>query len=195
MRVIGLIIAAGFSGRINSFKPILKIKNKPLIQLITEKLAKVCDKIIIVTGYNYKAVEKVVKKNETIKFVFNENYIQGMFTSLKKGITEAKDSNWIFYHFVDQPTLPEKFYYDFIKQIDDDFNWIQPTYDNCKGHPILLHSSIYQYILKADNSSSLKRISQNQKVKKKYWNCAYPQVLEDIDTNEDLENLISREGK
>ncbi len=53
-----------------------------------------------------------------------------MFTSLQTGLTAAINSDWILYHFVDQPGLPNKFYQEFIKQIDDEHNWIQPHLKN-----------------------------------------------------------------
>ena len=92
------------------------------------------------------------------------------------------------YHFVDQPHLHQQFYSEFIKQIETKFNWIQPEYNIKKGHPILLHSSLIPNILDS-NSTSLKEISHLPEIKKKIWNCKYPQIVEDIDTNEDYQKL------
>ncbi|MDZ7765977.1 MAG: NTP transferase domain-containing protein [Melioribacteraceae bacterium] len=86
-----------------------------------------------------------------IKFVFNENYKSGMFTSLQAGLTNT-NTNWYLYHFVDQPSLPLNFYSDFANQIDDQSNWIQPTYQNRKGHPILFDNYVKEMILKEVNT-------------------------------------------
>lgn len=192
MKISGLILAAGLSGRMNSFKPILKINNKTLVQLITEKLLGVCSEIIIVTGHNHNLVENSVEKSGHVKLVFNENYKKGMFTSLKKGLSEVSDADWVLYHFVDQPALPEKFYHEFVEQISDNFNWIQPAYNNVKGHPILLSRTIFEIIMNENDDCSLKVIGMNSKVKKKIWNCNYSQILNDVDTEVDFEKLISR---
>lgn len=194
MKISGLILSAGFSGRMNSFKPILKFNDKPLIVLITEKLLKVCDDVIIVTGHNSEIIEETVTKTDRIKITFNENYQKGMFTSLKRGLIEASDSDWVIYHFVDQPALPEIFYNEFVEQISEKYNWIQPVYNSVKGHPLLLNRSLFEIITNEDDDSSLKVVSRNSKVKKKIWDCKYPQVLNDLDTREDFEKLNSHEG-
>ena len=122
--------------------------------------------------------------------MFNQDYHEGMFTSLKKGLNESTDSDWIIYHFVDQPSLPEKFYYELIEQIDKEYNWIQPSYNKTKGHPLLLHRSIFNLILDNSNNASLKEISRSELVTKKIWECNYSQILQDLDTPGDLNNLI-----
>lgn len=190
MRISGLIIAAGLSGRMNSFKPILKIKDQTLVQIISEKLLHICDNVLIVTGYNAELVEAVFEKPDKIKFVYNENFTKGMFTSLKKGIENLVNSDWVVYHFVDQPTLPEIFYKEFVQRINSDYNWIQPSYKGKKGHPILIAKDIFAKIIESSDESSLKEVSKNPEVRKLIWDCDYQEVLEDIDTSEDFNKIV-----
>ena len=56
MKITGLILSAGLSGRMNSFKPIIELHNKPLIVLITEKLLNVCNNVVVVTGYKKEMI-------------------------------------------------------------------------------------------------------------------------------------------
>ncbi len=125
----------------------------------------------------------------TLKFTFNDSFQKGMFTSLQKGISEAKNCDWILYHFVDQPGLPENFYRDFIKQIDNNYNWIQPVNKEQKGHPILLGKELFELIVNSSPDSNLREISKSPKVKKKYWECNYTEIFQDIDTEEDFLKL------
>lgn len=189
MKVSGLILAAGLSGRMNSFKPVMKINGKPFIRIIAENLLRVCDDLIVITGYQNKLVENAAVKSERIRFVYNENYEEGMFTSLKKGLCEAMDSGWVIYHFVDQPLIPEEFYPEFIGQIEEGFNWIQPSFNSVKGHPVLLEKSLFRIIIDAADNYSLKEISHNPIVRKKIWDCGYSQILKDLDTLDDFEKL------
>jgi molybdenum cofactor cytidylyltransferase len=195
MKISGLIIAAGLSGRMNSFKPLSKIDGKTFLEIITQKLLLVCDEIVIVTGYKKNLIEESLNVTSRIRCVFNGNYEQGMFTSLKRGLQESSNSDWVVYHFVDQPILPTKFYSEFIDQINMEYNWIQPAYNDVKGHPILLSQSIFPIIINEENRSSLKNVSQNTKVKRRIWNCCYPQVLYDIDTKKDFEKIIFQSRK
>ena len=187
-----MILSAGLSGRMKKFKPLLPYKGKSFVQNIVHKLNPVCDTIIIVTGYKANEVTENVNDlslHSKIEFVFNPDYEKGMFTSLQKGISETKNSDWVLYHFADQPGLPEKFYSDFFKQIENNYNWIQPVNKDQKGHPILLGKDLFESIANSSADSNLRDISKNPKVKKKYWECNYKEIFQDIDTEEDFSKL------
>jgi molybdenum cofactor cytidylyltransferase len=181
------------------FKPLADYKGKTFLNNIIIKLDSICDEIIIVTGFNSDELKtKTIKSLEDeyqadllkkIKFVINESFQKGMFTSLQKGISEAKNCDWILYHFVDQPCLPESFYFDFIKQIDSEHNWIQPVNKTQNGHPVLLRKDLLELIVNSSSDSNLREISKNPKVKKKYWECSYKEIFQDIDTGEDYSKL------
>jgi len=191
-RIYGLVLSAGLSGRMGKFKPLLTYKGKSFIQDIAFKLSTVCDKVIIVTGFKPDEVQssmKQLKVSSEIKFVFNSEYEKGMFTSLQAGLKAAENSDWVLYHFVDQPGLPEKFYTEFINQIDNNFNWIQPSFKKQSGHPILIHKNLYNLIKNKSTKSSLREISKNTAVKKKFWDCDFEEIFQDIDNEEDYANL------
>lgn len=175
------------------FKPLLRYKGKSFIQNIVIKLDTVCDKIIIVTGFKAIEVEESItelSKKSKVKFVYNASFEKGMFTSLQRGFTEAIECNWILYHFVDQPGLPLEFYKDFVRQVDNKYNWIQPSINDQRGHPVLIHKSLTRTILSASVDSNLREISNQKMVKKKFWECGYKEILQDIDTKEDYSELI-----
>jgi molybdenum cofactor cytidylyltransferase len=190
----GLLIAAGLSSRMGKPKALLLQDDLPFAIVISKKMILVCDKIVVVLGHSDEKIKielQVFINNSdelrsSVKFITNEQYEKGMLTSLKSGLNEVKNSEWILYHFVDQPGLPEKFYREFRAQIDDEYDWIQPTYKNEKGHPLLIHNSIFNSILELPDDSSLKEISKNIEVKKKHWNCTHKDILQDIDYPSDL---------
>ena len=191
--IYGLVLSAGLSGRMRKFKPLLSYKGKSFIQNIVLRLDSVCDKIIIVTGF--KAIE--VKKNvnqlnihSKIEFEHNANFEKGMFTSLQAGLTKAIECDWILYHFVDQPGLPGEFYKKFVEQVDEKYNWIQPARKDRGGHPILIHKSLAETILSASVDSNLRELSKEKVVKKKFWECSYEEIFQDIDTENDYSGLI-----
>jgi molybdenum cofactor cytidylyltransferase len=192
-KINGLIVAAGLSGRMKTFKPLLPYRGKSFVQNIVHKLNSVCNKIIIVTGYKANEVEENVNDlnpPSKIEFVLNPDFEKGMFTSLQKGISEAKDCDWILYHFVDQPGVMINFYQEFITQIDSKHNWIQPSYDNRHGHPILIRQDLFDLIINSSPNFSLREISKNPIVKKKYWECDYKEIFQDIDTEEDYKSIL-----
>jgi len=195
--VNGLIVSAGFSSRMKAFKPLLDYEGKSFLLNIIEKISPVCREIILVTGFKSEIVESHLKehakKNETIfRCVCNKEYKNGMFSSIQTGIKEIKQSDWILYHMVDQPNLPTKFYIDFIKQLNIDYDWIQPSFNSKKGHPILFNSKMVNEILSADKFTNLRTISSSREFKKRYWNCNYPEIFTDIDTPIDFEKLNNK---
>lgn len=190
----GLLISAGLSGRMGQFKPLMLYKDKSFVVTIIEKLFTVCESVIVVTGFKSDEVKSVCSLQfaDRVECVFNPNYEHGMFTSLQAGLTELKDSDWILYHFVDQPFHEEKFYRELISQIDDSNDWIQPCYNGKEGHPVLFKKNIFEKILTADPSSSLRLIRDNGDTKEKKWECDYSHILNDFNTQEDLKLFQSK---
>ena len=186
--VNGLLISAGLSGRMGQFKPLMFYKDKPFVITIVEKLLTVCEKTVVVTGFKSDEVKSVCSLQfaDRVECVFNPIYENGMFTSLHTGLAELKDSDWIIYHFVDQPFHQEKFYRELVSQIDDNYDWVQPCYNKKEGHPVLFKKSIFGKILAADLSSSLRLIRDDGNTKIKKWECGYSQILNDFDTQSDI---------
>ena len=200
----GLLISAGLSGRMGQFKPLMLYKNKTFVITIVEKLLTVCEKVVVVTGFQKEKIESTINSQfstlptggqvrnsqflERVKCIYNPNYEQGMFTSLQIGLAELKNSDWILYHFVDQPFHEEKFYGELISQIDNNYDWIQPCYSGKEGHPVLFKKNIFEKILTANSSSSLRLIRDDVNTKKKKWECSYSHILNDYDTPEDFKS-------
>ncbi len=184
----GLLISAGLSGRMEQFKPLMLYEDKSFVVTIVEKLLTVCEKVVVVTGFKSDEVKSVCSLQfaDRVECVFNPNYKQGMFTSLQAGLAELKNSDWIIYHFVDQPFHQEKFYRELISQIDDSKDWIQPCYKGKEGHPVIFKRNIFKKILTADPSSSLRMIRDDGNTKIKKWECGYSQILNDFDTQSDI---------
>ena len=209
----GLLICAGFSGRMKKFKPLLDFQGVPFVVEILLKMNIICGKIGIVTGYKKQQlrldVEKYLNKTEVlvnhpaaklfkenseilkqkIEFIHNPIYAEGMFTSLQAGLQKMSGSEWVLYHFVDQPSLPATFYQEFVKKIDENYDWIQPQYNDINGHPIIFNNSMIKAILSSPIKSSLRDLANKTQSKKKFWKCKYPEILEDIDTPGDYEPI------
>lgn len=195
--VTGLLIAAGLSSRMGDFKPLIKHNGKSFIMNILEKMGTVCDHVIVVTGHKSDEISSHINKNQkkietNINLICNIDYENGMFSSIKCGINKIKKSDWILYHMVDQPNLPQNFYINFVNQINSSYNWIQPTINSRKGHPILLDSFVSNKIENASYKDSLRDISNNKEIRKKYWNCDYKEIFTDIDTPNDLSNILNQ---
>lgn len=177
------------------FKPLLDYNERPIIVGLIAKLMQISIRVAVVTGHKEELIKEEIhsyfeNEEDKIEIVYNENFASGMFTSLQKGVKHLSNSDWILYHFVDQPALPQEFYFELVKQIDEQYDWIQPNYHDRNGHPILLNKSLFSMITEAGNNTTLKDISQNAAVKKKYWETNYKGILNDIDTPDDYRQLM-----
>lgn len=190
----GLLISAGYSSRMGDFKPLLKVENESFIVAVIRKLLLVCDKITVVTGFNSELIEQELENvfekeinssSPKLNIVFNADFHNGMFSSVQCGVASINNSDWVLMHFVDQIGLPNKFYTEFVSEIDDNHDWIQPIYDMKQGHPVLFKKTCFEKILQSPSYYRMKLIRGDDEVIKKYWFAEFPGILEDIDTQED----------
>ena len=94
-----ILLAAGQSKRLKAENKLVKIyKNKHLINHTLNALHKSkINKVIIVLGYQYKKIKKIIKKNKKNIFVINKNYKNGIASSIKTGLKKIskKDKGFI----------------------------------------------------------------------------------------------------
>ena len=191
-RISAIILCAGLSSRMNQFKPLLSLSNgETFIQHLVNKLNNVCSQVVIVSGHNSEELNRHlidIQNENDFEIVYNKNYKSGMFSSLQTGLVN-RESDWYLYHFVDQPSLPNQFYEDFLRNLDNESNWIQPINEKGKGHPILFDSHVKDLIVRSDANSNLREVNKDSSIIKKYWECNSDSIFQDIDTPEDY-NLI-----
>ncbi len=183
-----VILSAGLSTRMGEFKPLLNYNGLTFIENIINKTIDFVKSIFIVTGYNKNLIEDLIITkylNKNVYLVYNENYKNGMFQSLLTGLSKIENNNYCLYHFVDQPTIPNSFYKNFIAQIDETNDIFQPVYKGKKGHPLIFSFNFIKHLLNSNINSNLKYEMKNFTNKVKYWECDYPEVLKDFDTKDD----------
>ena len=116
--ISAILLAAGQSTRMNGENKLLKeIKGKTLIQRAVQNiLLSSVDEIVIITGFQSEIIEEKVGKNKKIKFILNNNYKDGMASSIKKGIENlSKKSEAFFISLGDMPDVNQNIYNKLIK--------------------------------------------------------------------------------
>ena len=194
MKIFGLIVAAGLSSRMDGFKPLVRYNNKTFIEHIINKLSSVCDSIVIVTGFNGYALEDSVKtmyqKDDILKkvdFVHNQNFQNGMFSSILTGLREIlrsmNDQDYVMFHLVDQPHISESVYKILANRAHDgQLKVIIPSYNMKAGHPIVLSKDIIEDIAVAPDSNNLRDILKKWRNDTTYIEITDESVLQDVNT-------------
>ena len=114
--VEGIILAAGYSSRTEAFKLALPINDKPVIKHVIDAMIPICQTIYIVTGHWKDELEMLLEDYLNKKFrgqiylVENENYQNGMFSSVKRGVSSLK-RNTFFLTPGDYPLLTEEVFF------------------------------------------------------------------------------------
>ena len=183
--VEGIILAAGFSRRAGVWKMALPIKGRTVIERAIMGMYPVVNRIIVVGGYNFKNLLKIIEKYEKVFPVYNENFPLGMFTSVQKGVEKVSGDRF-FILPGDIPLVKPSTYKYMLEQEGD---IIVPVYEGRKGHPVLFSYAMKELLLDEERGSNLKAFINRMGFKKVIVDD--PFIRMDIDTLEDYWNLTS----
>ena len=165
--ISAILLAAGQSKRMNGENKLTKkIQGSPLIKhSVKNILASSADELIIVLGYQKEIVEKLIDKNEKIKFVFNKDFESGMASSIKTGIDNLSDKTEAFFICLgDMPMVSPDIYNQLIKSKDNK-EIIVPTYKGQQGNPVLFDKSMKEKVLDIRGDVGAKKILELGKAK------------------------------
>ena len=183
MNIEGIVLAAGFSKRTGIFKMELMLQNKTMIEQSIQGMYNICSKIFVVGGYRIERIKKIMENYSKVEIVFNKNYKKGMFSSVKTGIQHIQ-SDKFFLLPGDIPFVNEDVYKKMLS-IEEDI--VIPSYNDRKGHPVLINSSFINEIINEPEESNLK-IFLNRKGYT-LIDIKDEAILLDIDTLEDYNKL------
>jgi molybdenum cofactor cytidylyltransferase len=186
-----IVLAAGYSSRANAFKMTLPMGQMSVLEQTISKFEGLCSRVIVVTGFQAEIIQEeiteIISKNAysfQIKFVYNENFNQGMFHSIQKGCNEVNAPTF-FITPGDCPLVKKETVQLLAKHKG---NVVIPSFDYKGGHPIKLSSEVKQKILETNPESNLRVVLGGYE--KQYMNVDDAGVLMDVDTPEDYQKAI-----
>ena len=186
MRLAALIVAAGFSSRMQKFKPLLPMRTSTVIECTIDAFldAGITD-IVVVIGHNADLIRPVLEQ-KNIKWVYNPNYEEGMYTSIKVGVEElAAEFDGFFMMPADIPFVSAKT----IRQIGEtflaaDYSVVYPVYNGRRGHPPVISMRLSHEILTYDGTGGLKTLLSKSSDSAYHLEVDDEGVLIDLDTIE-----------
>lgn len=184
-----VILAAGFSSRMGSFKPLLELNGESILERLikTAQMAGLKD-IIVVTGYNRENLEPVIKKYGA-KEAFNSDYARGMFSSIQSGALALPDNlDGFFLMPVDCPMVTRKI---MLKMMDlfEENKFSVACYRGKKGHPLLIPECFRREIMTHDGQGGLKTITDRDFDLMNRIETGFEGIVMDMDTPEAYENI------
>ncbi|MEY2196761.1 NTP transferase domain-containing protein [Neobacillus sp. BF23-41] len=186
-----IVLAAGYSSRANTFKMTLPMGEMSIMEHTLSKFDGLCSRVIVVAGFQAELIqEEMVKLNSKnaysfqIKFVHNEDFNHGMFSSIQKGCNEVTEPS--FFITPGDCPLVKKETVQLIAEHKG--NVVIPSFHYKGGHPIKLSSEVKQKILETNPESNLRSVLGG--FEKMYINVDDPGVIMDVDTLEDYQKAL-----
>lgn len=189
-----IILAAGASTRMKKQKLLLPFKGKTIIETVVENAARSLNSnIVVVLGSHQEQIRRQIE-NFDIKLCVNENYQDGMLSSVICGFSALpEDAKAALIFLGDQPQIPSLVTNLVVAAWKESGRGIViPTVKQRRGHPVLIETKYKQEIKKLDHKKGLRTLSEQNKNDVYEMKCLIPEILRDIDTPEDYEMEINK---
>ena len=136
----GVILAAGDSTRMGFPKQLAEIKDKPLLELVIEKVNSNFELSTVVLGYENELIqEKINFYNSNI--LINENWEEGIVSSIRTALffyQEQKQIENLIFFLGDQPEVKDEAIFKLLNNESHNSKILIPQYRYKLGFPILI---------------------------------------------------------
>ncbi len=194
--VTAILTAAGFSSRMNGYKPLLKWRNTTLIEYQIKTLFEGgVHEVIVVVGHNYELITPYIEKTNA-SFVLNNRFQDGRATSIVEGVNRVSpETTSIMILGVDQPR--NRVIVDRLIQHHSSLNYLitYPSYNGKGGHPIIFASALRNELATIlDESSGIRVVTEKYKAKTNKVEMHEPLVGLDLNTIDEYSKAFSQWG-
>lgn len=186
-----IILAAGSSSRLGRPKQLLEFQSKKLIQRAIEEAQKSSSESwVVVLGWNPELI-KTGFDSETVSYVINENWEEGMASSMQTGLRflmEKDGINQVILMLCDQPFVNHKLLDSLIVEKESSGKGIVASfYSGTLGVPAIFDQKYFQELLNLKGSEGAKKVILENSEDTIPLN--FPLGALDIDTEEDFRRL------
>lgn len=192
-RIGAVVLAAGTSSRMGEAKQLLRVGERTLLQQVIENVRGAgVDEIVLVLGHRAETIQESVR-SENVKIVVNQDYREGMGTSLRTGVVAlSPEADAAFIVLADQPFVrPETLQRIAEEYRKSDAQIVIPMYKGFRGNPVLLNRSVFPEVMALKGDIGCRAIFGSHAdgiVKVAVGDIG---ILLDVDNREDFERLRS----
>ncbi|MCL1914914.1 MAG: nucleotidyltransferase family protein [Eubacteriaceae bacterium] len=188
-----VILAAGRSSRMGSFKPMLPLGSSTIIETVINKLigAGTCE-LVVVVGREADRLRSHLDRYEKIRYIENRDFAStDMFYSAKMGMDALSRTTEIHFFLpcdipLFKPDTLEKMIYCYE---ETGAGIVTPVHGGKSGHPILIKRSMVADLLAYNGNDGLRGAIRNSGVKVETVEVDDIGVLLDADTPQDYEMI------
>jgi molybdenum cofactor cytidylyltransferase len=189
--ITGIILASGFSQRMNTEKLLLSVEGMPVVErVIRAATLSRLDHVILV--YQKEEIKELGKKYNIVT-VCNHRANEGQSAAIKKGIPASSPESDAFMFLVgDQPFLD---LYTINTLIDtflkDETPIVVPVYRGRRGNPVIFSSKLKDKLLKLEGDCGGRTIINQMEESVRFVPIESTFIGIDIDTREDYERITT----
>ena len=136
----GVILAAGDSTRMGFPKQLAEVKDKPLLEIIIEKVNSNFDSSTVVLGSENEIIEEKINFHNS-NILINENWEEGIVSSIRTSLffyQEQKQVENLIFFLGDQPEVKDEVISALQSNEIDNSKIVIPQYRYKLGFPILI---------------------------------------------------------
>lgn len=186
--MVTILLAAGESKRMGRAKLLLPYNNKPLIIHSLTAAIESSSRVIVVTGFFNKEIEKAVESYlDRCEIVVNPTPHLGQFSSIQCGVKLLDGQKEFFLALADMPLIKKEHYLQLIPFLHG-HSAVRPFYGQRPGHPVLCSPKLEPSILDTPADSAMHNVLEDKKVYN--YRSTDKAYITDIDTPDSYENLI-----
>ncbi|HJO04414.1 MAG TPA: nucleotidyltransferase family protein [Acidobacteriota bacterium] len=193
--IVPVVLAAGASSRMGSPKPLLPLGESTYLGTILDTLAGApVASPIVVLGHAAAEVLEAVDLREA-RAVVNENWGQGMLSSLQFGLRSLSDHGRVDAMLLVLVDVP-RFRGATIERLVAEFArapsvLVVPTHAGEHGHPVLFARALFEELLRAPAETGARAVVDAHRADLLEVDVDDPWVIRDADTPEDHQRLIA----
>ena len=188
--VSAILLAAGRSERMGSFKPLLPFGETTVVQSCLNYLkAGGVEDIVVVAGSRANDLKNALL-NSDVCIALNDDPTSEMGTSIIRGVELLSTKpGCVLVALVDHPAVPAEVVTSLIIRWRAGAKIVIPTWNERGGHPVLIDSSYRPELLQLDQARGLKSLIDNHRTDVVRLPVDSPYVAQDIDKWDDYRVL------
>jgi len=189
-----IVLAAGLSSRMGTQKLLLPFGDKTIIEKVVENiLALGILHIRVVLGADHTDIAEALK-SWPVSFILNENYSEGMHSSVMCGVRSLPLSTHAVLIFLgDQPFIPAKVTEKVVEAWESSGKGIViPLFEGKRGHPNLYDLKYRNELTNLNPEIGLRSVAQIFPEDICEVETFSPEIVRDIDTKDDYINEINK---
>ena len=186
--IAAIILAAGRSERMGTFKPLLPFGLKTVIETCLENMRSGgVETVVVVLGQDQRAEElKTLLQNSSVTFAINPDPASEMSASIMCGIRALPErSRAVIINPVDHAAVPGEVVARLISEWMQGARLVKPTWNKCGGHPVLLDLLFRNELLSLDADGGLKAFFSDHQEQVRRVEVDSNYVVRDMDTWDD----------